>query len=117
MADNFRALMFQYPKQVTGVTILKHFEGLVKPQEAELPMVYLLKGWLSYADQTLEQFDSRIGDDSTYGPAWEAIGDNICKLLPSCSNRLDPATLYGVVIAAMLKAGIDTKGKAVWKPR
>jgi len=89
----------------------RHMSAVNFPVRFEEPIVNLIKGWLIYADEHQARYESRIGDDGVLGRYWEDIGDSLRGLLNGDCGRLDCGTLDGLILNAMLEAGIETEDK------
>ena len=86
----------------------RHLDALRAPTMFEAPIVHMLVGWAQYADHHRERFESGIGDDGVFGPAWEAMGRTIHDLLDGDTGRLDCGTLSACIHDTLASEGFES---------
>jgi hypothetical protein len=67
----------------------------------EQAFIFMLAGWLAYADAHQERCESPIGSDGVLGPCWKEIGESLHGLLDGDMGRLDANTIDRFIAQAL----------------
>jgi hypothetical protein len=85
----------------------RHLSALANPNVSERPILALLMGWATYADEYQGRYDQHIGADYVLGKEWAAIGSALLGLLNGGLGRLDGGTLDGFLRNTLTAEGFD----------
>ena len=86
----------------------RHRQAITAPaHEFERAYVWMLAGWLLYADAHRNAYESTICDDGVLGKEWAAIGDGLRGLLNGDLKRLDGGTLDSILNDTLEANGIN----------
>jgi len=88
----------------------RHKAALTLARGSERGVLSLFKGWLLYADQHKQRFESKVGDDYVLGPQWVKIGLALRELLNGELGRLDSGTLDAGILDTLSAEGFDENG-------
>ena len=90
----------------------RHINAVRFPRGNEVGYIDMLRGWLWYADNHHNQFDSGIGEDYYTGDIWSRIGIELRALLNTdIGQRLDLGTLDGIILESLKAEGFSEDGE------
>ncbi len=75
----------------------EHVSAVHFPEGFERPIVRLWAAWTDYAQEYQRRYEQPIQEDYILGDAWQALGQNLLRLLDGNIGRLDAGTLESIV--------------------
>lgn len=88
----------------------RHNDAINHPNSTEKSLVSLIEdGWYGYASYHRVRFNSAIGEDYVFGPAWAEIGRSLLTLLNGELGRLDAGTCDAFVRDVMKENGVEVE--------
>lgn len=92
--------------------VLRHDKAIAQPAAVSLEqsLAMLLAGWLSYADNHANRYESPIGHDYVLGDAWAQIGVSLRVLLNGDLGDLHADTIDSAIADALEANGFDETG-------
>jgi hypothetical protein len=86
----------------------RHNAAVLSPRPGfERAIITMLRGWLEYADQHFQEYESRITDDGVLGDEWIEIGKAIHGLLNGQTGRIDCGTFSTLIHDTMEANGAE----------
>lgn len=98
-------LLSENIKDAFNVSRVKHNNAMRHPRGVEIPIIYMIKGFLGYGIHYQDRYKDSVGSDGYIGPCFENLGRTIIALLNGHIGRLDANTIDSFIRLKLKESG------------